>query len=1031
MPELGNAVFRLETNSAQYNAGWSAAEARADAGVQSISQKMSAMGKKIGAVGASMTRKITTPLLAIGGASVKFAMDFEESMTHINALVGASEKDMKMYESTILQMAKSGMGSATGLADALYFITSSGFEGAGALKVLQASAKASEAGLGDVKTVADLTTSAVSVYGKKNLSAARAVDILTAAVREGKGEPAEFAASMGRVLPIAAKMNVSFGEAAGATAALTLGGLDAAEATTALRAGLLAAFKPTKEAKDALDSVGLSSAKLRDIIAKKGVLAAFQELNERFDGNSEKIGAVLGNVRGLVGALNLSGSRAKANAKLIDEVTNSAGAADEAFKKASESGAKKFHDGMHKLQATMIQLGAILIPPIAQLVGKIAALADRFGNLSPHMQKVILIAAGVLAALGPLVSLIGTLVIAIGFLASPIGLVVLGIAALTVGLVLLYKRSETFRDIVGKAFELVKAKGQAMWQALKPTWTAMKDLWVALSGFIRKHGDDIRAILLAIGDTVLKLLGPAFRQLESTIKGVLQVITNVIKLFAAVLRGDWGAAWNALKGIASGALNIVKAQVDAFKERILLVFSALKTGAIAAFRGLWGLIEGAAGSAYAFARNIGIRLVRGIINGLGGLVDMVKNKIESGLRSAVDKINPFSPVEQGGFIIGTKLARGTVEGWVYGTAELPDKMSKTLRAAIERAQVTVGALRGKLQSAMGTVASDMMRAFDANTQQGLAKIEKTLRKKFDLTEAAQTPTEALIAKMEGERQDAALQQAVTDAQAALFAAMNPSEAEAAAAGGAGSAEGILAAQRQLEEAKYQLQLAALSKQAAAERTAEVARVARAQVNFEAELARQQLEFQAQRDLEARHLQEQLVALEARMGQRGMTVDKANKELVKLMKSHGVSFRDAGADLGRDFARGLEEQKDRVENAARALANVVARYLKTRSPAEEGPLADLDQWWKPLVPTLTAQVDLGLARQAGQSIAGALAGVVQQGTIATATAAPALADGQGGGNVIIEGDLVVRDEIDAELVASRLSRKVTNARAVSR
>ena len=96
------------------------------------------------------------------------------------------------------------------------------------MDILKESAKSSAAGLGETKVIADLLTSVMNAYGKENISAARANDILVATVREGKAEADLLAQSMGLVLPISSAMGASFEDVGAATAAMTRTGTKAA-----------------------------------------------------------------------------------------------------------------------------------------------------------------------------------------------------------------------------------------------------------------------------------------------------------------------------------------------------------------------------------------------------------------------------------------------------------------------------------------------------------------------------------------------------------------------------------------------------------------------------------------------------------------------------------------------------------------------------------------------------------------------------------------------------------------------------------
>lgn len=99
---------------------------------------------------------------------------------------------------------------------------------------------------------------------------------------------------------------------------------------------------------------------------------------------------------------------------------------------------------------------------MGQLSNAVARAADWFGNLSPGMQKVIVIAAGVAAALGPVLFVIGKLIAvgpvlvtglkAIGpaftFMTGPVGIAIVAIGAIVAGVVYAYNKFEGFRKVI-------------------------------------------------------------------------------------------------------------------------------------------------------------------------------------------------------------------------------------------------------------------------------------------------------------------------------------------------------------------------------------------------------------------------------------------------------------------------------------------------------------------------------------------------------------------------------------------------------
>lgn len=305
---------------------------------------------------ASTMKLVFVGALAAGGVqALRSAKQFDKSMTQIKSLVGIAGAEVdKMGETAIKMATKTGRG-ANEAAEALFFITSAGLRGSEAMEVLEASLKAAAVGLGETKTVADLATSALNAYGSANLSATDATDVMVTAVREGKLEAGELAQSMGRVLPLASAMGVEFHEVGAAFAALSRTGTNAAEASTQIRGIFASLLKPTQQAEEALDKMGLSSAGLRTQLREKGLLSTLETLKKEFEGNDEAAAQVFGNVRALSAVLDLMGENADGTRKIFDNLTQSLGATNEAFLITEESTSQK-------LDKALAQLGNSTIP---------------------------------------------------------------------------------------------------------------------------------------------------------------------------------------------------------------------------------------------------------------------------------------------------------------------------------------------------------------------------------------------------------------------------------------------------------------------------------------------------------------------------------------------------------------------------------------------------------------------------------------------------------------------------------------------
>lgn len=313
----------------------------------------------------------------VGAASLYAANQFQETMSRIEGLAGGAHAEVEGMKQEILSMGEKLPQTANELGQALYFIESSGIRGGAGLDVLDASAKAAAAGLGSTVVVADAVTSTLNAYKMTADQSSHVTDVLTKAVLEGKSEASAFAGSIGRVLPIASLLGVSFEQVTASMATMTRVGLNADEAATALRGTLAALAAPGKQARDTLASIGLSAAELRQSIADKGLLATLQMLMDKTGGNIELLKAIIPNIRALTGVLATAGSQGDEYAKVLDSIEHAAGATDHAFQVASQNVNFQLATLRNQFINAGISIGTAFEPGISKLL---AALSSGLGG---------------------------------------------------------------------------------------------------------------------------------------------------------------------------------------------------------------------------------------------------------------------------------------------------------------------------------------------------------------------------------------------------------------------------------------------------------------------------------------------------------------------------------------------------------------------------------------------------------------------------------------------------------------------------
>lgn len=535
--ELGRGVYRLVTDQSRFVAGLKAAEAQVNTTTARMSRAFGRAGRTMTAIGSRMTTGITYPVAVAAGAGIKMALDFNKSMTDIKALVGASDAQFKQYNARVLDLAQNLPVSAQELADAMYFITSSGYEGAAALKVLEQSGRAAAAGLGDTKGIADTVTSALKVFVDDNLTAKQSVDALVAAVREGKGEPDEFASSIGRVIPIAAQMGVSFQEILGGVSSLTLRGFSAQKAVTGIRAALIDLLKPSAAGSDVLKEIGLSAEWVSKGI-EKDFIGTLTELQSRLEGNNKAQSQLFDNTFAWNAVSALVGKNLSATNEVMGEVQNSAGDSAKALANASKETEYQIRLAWNKIKTTLLEVGRDTLLPIVKSISEfVSGLADRFRALDPVMKSNVLRFIAIAAAAGPVLLILGALSSAIGALMRPWNLVI-GLVAVLIGkLSWLYSTNEDFRDSVNKIASQLWDAAQRIFPAIVDAFTTLIDIMapilVMFAKFIRFLVDSkIAIVALGVAMTVL-----AVTKVMLLAKNIGYLVTG-IRLVVLVMRTE-------------------------------------------------------------------------------------------------------------------------------------------------------------------------------------------------------------------------------------------------------------------------------------------------------------------------------------------------------------------------------------------------------------------------------------------------------------------------------------------------------------
>jgi len=319
---------------------------------------------------------------AMAVASVKGAADFEKTMSQSVALAGLLPEEVDKVTKALLAMAPAMGKSPQELAEAFYFASSAGLDTEKALAAVTESAKAAAAGLGETKVIVDAVTSVMNAYSLSADKAGRVTDTLVAAVKEGKGEPDALAMAIGKVIPVASQMGVSFEEVSASLAIMTRIGLNADEAATGLRGVLNALIAPGAEAAGVLKQMGTSADEVRAAIKERGLASVLVEMMEALEGNDEALSKLFPDIRAFTGVLATAGNQTEEYQRVLKSIQGDLGITDKAFAEASDTFAFKMGQVKASFDVLKIQIGNALLPALKDL-------ADWFVARLPDIQRFI------------------------------------------------------------------------------------------------------------------------------------------------------------------------------------------------------------------------------------------------------------------------------------------------------------------------------------------------------------------------------------------------------------------------------------------------------------------------------------------------------------------------------------------------------------------------------------------------------------------------------------------------------------------
>ena len=509
------------------------------------------VSKKLQTAGENMTKYVTAPLLAVGGASAVAFNGLQDSLNIITKLTGASGAELEEMQNIAKEMGTRVPADFDTIATAVGEVnTRFGITGDELDSVSEKFVKFSELNGVDITTAVDSVQKSMAAFGLSVEDTSEVLDILTR-VSQNTGISVDRLTN-GLVTNSLAfqEMGLDINQASTLMGMLEKSGVRMETVTNGLR-------KALKNASDDGIDVNTALADLQDTIANStDETEALNKAYELFGRNGDQVYQAVKS-----GALDFSA--------LADSTTDASGALEDTFD-ATITPAMEFQTILNQLKILGYEIANSVLPVIEPIIQKIAdavgVLAEKWNSLPQDTQQKIIAVAAALAAIGPAILIIskvlsglsiiiGGVTTAVGFLstalsflaANPIILIIAGITALVAAIVILWNKSEAFRNFILGVWQniqtvfgnLVAWFGQkkeqivGFFQSLPETlggifsraWGAIQKAFSGVASFFSGIWRTITGVFTTIGTSIANAISGA---VKSGINGVISMIENTI-----------------------------------------------------------------------------------------------------------------------------------------------------------------------------------------------------------------------------------------------------------------------------------------------------------------------------------------------------------------------------------------------------------------------------------------------------------------------------------------------------------------------
>ncbi|QAT63017.1 phage tail tape measure protein [Acidilutibacter cellobiosedens] len=644
--------------------------------LEPIGNKMQDIGKGMESVGKDLTKTVTLPIAGIGAAAIKIGMDFEESMSKVKAMSGATGEEMVLLEQAARDAGASTSKSAKDAADALGFMALAGWDSTTSMEALMPVLRLSEAGNIDLAKASSLVTDSMSAMGLTTQELPGYLNIVAQTARSSNTDIDQMAEAYLKVGGTLRGLGVPLEESALALGLLANSGIKGSEAGTALNAVMTNLTAPTGRAKQALEELSFSAFDSEGNF--KGLENVLFDLKDKLAGMTEEQRntylAMIGgkeHVKDLNALLNgLDDS--------YDDLTASIKESDGALEDVAKTMQDNNKGSLTALKSAIEELGLkiydVLKPSIANIIEAIQGFIDKLNSLSPAQQETIVKLGLLVAAIGPALLIFGKIITVVGSaitafstistavagaggaiaaLTGPIGIAIAAITAIIGIGVTLYMNWDTIKEKAGLLKETISEK----WNDIKENTS---EAWENVKITVSEKWDDVKTNTSETLTNIKTGVSEGWENIKTNTSETWDTIkTNTSESWDNI-KTTISDKWETIKTNTSDTLNNINSSIsekwDSVKTKTSETWENLKTDTSTS----WGFIKdkidehgggikgilGTYMDGYKLVWETGLNAMNTITGGkFNDMAEKVKgafNRIKEGIQSGLDKIKDWN-----------------------------------------------------------------------------------------------------------------------------------------------------------------------------------------------------------------------------------------------------------------------------------------------------------------------------------------------------------------------------------------------------